>query len=339
MAEGLLAESIQFNYLPTSASFQFLKDQETRLLASAKVVQVLQPELSALHTALAFFDSELKRSAKNLKTDDVDEADKAMDNAYTGFKETARCMALYPPTAEIGSALKRVNQKVKDYKIDTTTDMNAEMALIANLLTDLEGTLASDIALLGLSAWVTRLRSTYETLHTLVFERTNENALTAPRQLSQARLSAEDAYRKLLQMLNAHILIEGDAEYRDCVLLLNGEVTHYNQTIIARRKPAGSGSSSGSSSHGQAASPDPSQGGQASPDPSQGGENGGQQTGGDNNQGGGTGTIDTGGTGGGSTGGGTTGGDNGGSTGGGDNGGGGGTGSIVIDNPENDGGD
>ena len=122
MAEGLLAESIQFNYMPTSASFQFLKDQETRLLASAKVVQVLQPELSALHTALAFFDSELKRSAKNLKTDDVDEADKAMDNAYTGFKETARCMALYPPTAEIGSALKRVNQKVKDYKIDTTTD-------------------------------------------------------------------------------------------------------------------------------------------------------------------------------------------------------------------------
>ena len=178
------------------------------------------------------------------------------------------------------------------------------------------------------------MRSTYETLHTLVFERTNENALTAPRQLSQARLSAEDAYRKLLQMLNAHILIEGDAEYRDCVLLLNGEVTHYNQTVIARRKPAGSGSSSGSSSHGQAASPDPSQG-TASPDPSPGGGNGG----GDNNQGGGTGTIDTGGgaSQGGENGGGTTGGDNGDSTGGGDNGG--GTGSIVIDNLENDGGD
>ena len=319
MAENLLAESVQFNYMPTSASFQFLTDQETRLLASAKVVQVLQPELSALHSALAFFDSELKRSAKNLKTDDVGEADKAMDNAYTGFKETARCMALYPPTAEIGTALKRVNQKVKDYKIDTTTDMNAEMALISNLLTDLEGTLASDIALIGLSAWVTRLRSTYETLHTLVFERTNENALTAPRQLSQARLSAEDAYRKLLQMLNAHILIEGDAEYRDCVLLLNGEVTHYNQTVIARRKPAGSGSSGGQQTgwdNGQQTTDNGQETG--------GDDNGGQETGGDDNGGQQAGGDDNGGqqAGGDDNGGQQTGGnDNGGDNPGGDNGG------------------
>ena len=67
MAEKLLANPIDFVYLPTASSFQFLTDQETRLLASAKVVEVLQPELTALHSALAFFDNELKRSAKNLK--------------------------------------------------------------------------------------------------------------------------------------------------------------------------------------------------------------------------------------------------------------------------------
>jgi len=327
MAENLLANSIEFNYLTTAASFQFLTDQETRLLASAKIVEVLQPQLTTLRSALAFFDAELKRSAKNLKTDDITDADNNLDHAYTGFKEVVRTMALYPPTEELRMAIKRVNQKIKDFNIDVTIDMSAELSLIYNLLIDLEGLLSADITLMGLTPWVVRLRSCYETLHTLLFERTNENAVLAPRQLTQARLAAEDAYRKLIQMLNAHILIEGDAEYSDCVVLLNGEVTHYNQTIIARRKPAGSGSSSGSSNSNAGAGTGTGNSGNSGAN----GQNGSEGTTEPGSQGGSTGGDNSGSTGGdngGSTGGnngGSTGGDNGGSSGGDDNGGGGGS--------------
>ena len=177
--------------------------------------------------------------------------------------------------------------------------------------------LTAAVTLLGLGDYKDDLKQKNDDFATTMATRTGTTEGQTKGAVAAARAAAEAKYQLFRQMLNVASIYEGDADYRSFILKANAEVEHY-RTILARK-----GISTG--------------GGQASPNPSQGGENGGQQTGGDNNQGGGTGNIDTGDTDGGSTGGGTTGGDNGGSTGGGDNGG--GTGSIVIDNPENDGGD
>lgn len=237
MEEKVLAQAIDFSRMPTAASYQFIYDQERRMVVSEKVYQVMEAPLLTLHKAVAAFDKELKRSAKDLLTDKIRPADTNMDHAYTGLKEVVRAMTLYPPTDAMREAVTRAWQKFKDYGIDVTMDMNAEMGLMANLLHDLRtAPLKDDMQTLGLTQWVTTLYNCYNTLHDLVIQRTNEQATVNPRQLTQTRLEAEAQYRNVIRLLNAHILLEGDTDYKDCVAQLNAEVAHYNQTVIARRK-------------------------------------------------------------------------------------------------------
>lgn len=237
MNEKVLAELIDFKLMPTAASYQFLTDQLKRMKDTAAVVKALETPLDTLTKALSVFDVELKRSAKNLITDKIREADTQMDHAYTGVKVVVHAMTLYPPTETIGEAVTRVWQKFKDYKIDVQMDMNAEMGLMTNLCKDLKSApIATDIETLGLTQWVNTLNDKYNALHTLMLDRTSERALANPRTLSKARLDAEAQYRNVIQLLNAHILLEGDDAYKNCVALLNAEVDHYNQTVIARRK-------------------------------------------------------------------------------------------------------
>lgn len=239
MAEKLLVNAVDFSKMSTAASFQFMSDNEGRMIASEKVYQTLGTELTALHTALAAFDRELQRSAKDMLTDKIKAADEQRDKAYRAWAAIVKGMAICPPTTEMGEAAALLVQQLKDYGVDVNMDRMEETALLSNMLKDLntfKSPYKAALEKLGLQAWYTSLYNKNTECHELMTQRTNEQAGQTARQLQQSRRDAEAAYREVIQMLNAHILIEGDTEYRDVVEQLNAEVQHYNQTVIARRK-------------------------------------------------------------------------------------------------------
>lgn len=236
-----LVNAVDFKMMSTAASYQFMYDNERRIMGSEKASKTLETELQALHTALSAFDRELKRSAKDMLTDKIKAADELRDKAYRAWAAIVKAMAICPPTEEMGEAANLLVQHLKDYGIDVNMDRMEETSLLMNMLSDLK-TLGSKYKeardKLGLEVWYNSLYNKNLACHELMLQRTNEQAGQAARQLQQARRDAEAAYRDVIQMLNAHILVEGDADYKDVVEQLNAEVLHYNQTIIARRKAA-----------------------------------------------------------------------------------------------------
>ena len=235
MAEQNLAQNIDFGHMPTAASYRFLTDQEHRMVADEHVYQALQDLLGELHTAIYKFDVELQRSATSLLTKQIREADAAMDHAYSALRAIVKAMTIAPALPAWTEIIDRVWQKFLDYNIDVSMEMNTELGLMDNLLTDLQSqAMRTDVQTLGLTQWITTLYNKYVTLHELLLQRTNEHAGESPRQLSEARAAAEGKYREVIQHLNAHILLEGDTQYKTCVDQLNAEVQHYNQTVINR---------------------------------------------------------------------------------------------------------
>ena len=104
MAEKLLVNAVDFKMMPTAASFQFMSDNQRRMIASEKVYQTLQTELTALTTALAAFDRELQRSAKDMLTDKIKAADELRDKAYRAWAAIVKGMAICPPSDAMAEA-------------------------------------------------------------------------------------------------------------------------------------------------------------------------------------------------------------------------------------------
>jgi len=313
---------LEFNYLDQSEVYQYSVDQLSRAKACAPLMAKLGSEVGAWELAAQAFDTAYRKSTTAGQTKTVEGLDKERDSLYNGLTGTIN-NATKSPIAAQKAAATELQEPIKRYDVKTTGEYQQQTMRVGQFCQDLLANFAAQLTTLGLTAWVEALQAKNTEFQEAMNVRTDEQAGYVKSELTQLKLQLIAAYRDFRKLANVIFIYEGDGAYATTIDQMNAEVRHYKQ-IIARK----GGPSAASSDSGQGASPNPSQGG----------ENGGQQTGGDSNQGGGTGTIDTGDTGGGSTGGGTTGGDNGGSTGGGDNGG-GGTGSIVIDNPENDGGD
>ena len=319
-------DALDFNYLDQSETYQYSVDQLSRAKASMALMAKLGNEVGAWEQATQAFDTAYRKVTTVGQTQTVETLDKERDSLYSGLIGTVN-NATKSPIAAQKAAATALLEPIKRYDVKTSGEYQQQTMRVEQFCQDLLASYASQLTTLGLTAWVEALQAKNTEFQEAMRARTDEQADYVKGELTQLRQQIIVSYRAFRKLANVVFIYEGDTAYATTIDQMNAEVRHYKQ-IIARKGGPGATSSE--------ASPNNSQGGQASPDPSQGGGNGGQQTGGDNNQGSGTGTgtIDTGG---GSTGGGTTGGDNGGSTGGGDNGG--GTGSIVIDNPENDGGD
>ena len=264
------------------------------------------------------FDDAYTRSLKSMSTKTVADLDKLRDSYAWVIEHVANLWAEKLAEDELNIHGRRVSQAFKDFDFRPTEALVAENAKIQNIEQVFASPeLQADLAAMGLTELNNRLVAVTQQLVQLMYERNEEQSAIVVGELKAIRDALTQKLAAFLTYLNAVQELQPEEQISLAAQYYNQDLQKIELQLAQSRK-------------GGNVSDKPQPGGTASPDPSQGGENGG---------GTGTGTIDTGGTGGGSTGGGTTGGDNGGSTGGGDNGGGGGTGSIVIDNPENDGGD
>lgn len=236
---------INIQRMNNGAHFMFVSNILARAEADTTVKGKASELVSNFKAAVAAEDKALKISQKSLLTDEIAKADSDRDALYAGYKKAVEGF-LAMPIADMAHAAKILSQHIKDYKINTADQLDKETGLLVNFISDLEDKYATQVAKLGLTAFVINLKEANERVRTLTLQRTNEKIGVTVRALKTARTASDDAYRALVKMVNALALVFGEKDYTAFIDYVNTEVTHYKREVIGQKAkaPSTSGSSS-----------------------------------------------------------------------------------------------
>lgn len=236
---------INIQRMNNGAHFTFVSNILARAEADTAVKEKASELVSNFKTAVSAEDEALKISQKSLLTDEIAQADSDRDALYAGYKKAVEGF-LAMPIADMAQAAKILFQHIKDYKINTADQLDKETGLLVNFISDLEDKYAAQVAKLGLTAFVTNLKEANERVRTLTLQRTNEKISITVGALKTARTASDDAYRALVKMVNALVLVFGEKDYTAFIDYVNTEVTHYKREVIGQKAktPSTSGCSS-----------------------------------------------------------------------------------------------
>ena len=252
---------INIQRMNNGAHFTFVSNILARAEADTAVKGKAADQVNNLKAAVSAEDEALKISQKSLLTDEIAKADNDRDALYAGYKKAVEGF-LAMPIADMAQAAKILSQHIKDYKINTADQLDKETGLLVNFITDLEDKYATQVAKLGLTAFVTNLKEANERVRTLTLQRTNEKIGITVGALKTARTASDDAYRALVKMVNALALVFGEKDYTAFIDYVNTEITHYKREVLGQK--ASAPTTSGSSAVDSSSTSTPSGGGSTS---------------------------------------------------------------------------
>ena len=237
-------EPIKLGIMSNGSHFLFITDTVGLATADAKVKTKVTAELTALQTALKAEDDALALSKVNLLSKEIKAVDAERDKHYKALRK-AITFFLNHPDAELVKAAARLEQLLKDYNIDPKMQLDRETGLLLNLISDLETKSAADVTALSLTPVVQAMKQANDKLREVTRARANDRAVQIVGQLKQAQHASDEAYRTLVQKVNALAVVEGEADYADFISKMNEQVKHYKQEVLTKAKKKGDGKQPG----------------------------------------------------------------------------------------------
>ena len=235
---------IDLAHMKSGAHFLFITDTVGLATADAKVKTKVTAELTALQTALKAEDDALALSKANLLSKEIKAIDAERDKHYKALRK-AITFFLSHPDAEQVKAAARLEQLLKDYNINPAMQLDRETGLLLNLISDLETKSAADVTALALTPVVQAMKQANDKLREVTRARANDRAVQIVGQLKQAQHASDEAYRTLVQKVNALAVVEGEADYADFISKMNEQVKHYKQEVLPKAKKKGDGKQPG----------------------------------------------------------------------------------------------
>ena len=224
-------QSIALVNINNAAHFTFVSNMADRAEKDAAVSEKCAAQVKAFRAAVTAEDENLKISAKSLVTDKIAASDRLRDQLYAGYKKAVAGYVNFP-VEDMADAAKVLNQHIKDYKIDVKAQLYKETGLLVNFIQDLEGKFAEQVKALSLTAFVEKLKAANEEVRELTGQRTDERSAKTAGALKAARCASDEAYKMLVLHVNAHALIEGEAEYAAFIDYANTEISHFKQEVL-----------------------------------------------------------------------------------------------------------
>jgi len=97
--------------------------------------------------------------------------------------------------------------------------------------------LTASLAMLGLTEWVTELKTANQLYDQVYLERVEEYAAVSPETMRGKRAETVVAYYELRKFLDANEVLRHDSVYEKTINKLNALIESYNLLITKRRKP------------------------------------------------------------------------------------------------------
>ena len=224
-------QSIPLTSMNNGAHFTFVSNMAKRAEKDKAVSEKCAVQVKALREAVMVEDENLQISAKSLVTDKIAAADRLRDQLYAGYKKAVGGYLNFP-VESLAEAAKVLQQHIKDYKIDVQAQLDKETGLLVNFIQDLEGKHKAQVEALSLGAFVEKLKAANEEVRALTGQRTDERSAKTAGALKAARNASDEAYRLLTMHVNAHALLEGEAEYAAFIDYANTEIAHFKQEVL-----------------------------------------------------------------------------------------------------------
>ena len=204
---------------------------------------------------LLLYDKEdlaLKKINKSAITEKIQNADKARDEIWGDLVET-NTAALRHFDPEVRESAKQLKIVFDTYGNIARKPLNDQTSATYNIVQDLEGKYAPDVAKVALGPWLAELKARNIAFSDLMRERFDESSLRVDIVLKKARVQLDEAYYAMVERIHALVLVEGAADYEGFIKKLNPIVSKYAIVQAAhagrtsKRKGKGKNSAAGDS--------------------------------------------------------------------------------------------
>lgn len=246
---------IDTSRLKNNAHFQLMTEVTNQMKGYPEVLLKIKPQYDVFLEVYAKEDAALKRVRKSVITEDIDLARRERNTAFRGLSDMNRAL-LNHFTPEFAAAARRMQVVFDKYGNVSKLSTDEETTAINNLLAELSGNYADDLATTDLSDWAKELKRRNDLLAELVKLRYLESAERPDFVMKNLRAELDEAFRVLMLCIEAlYVMAVTDEErlpFEQCIRLMNVVIGHYNN-LIARMR-----------SHGN---PTPASASEAVPDP------------------------------------------------------------------------
>jgi len=171
-------------------------------------------------------DQALKKIVKSEFTAKIHEADKARDEIWSGMAETnATALKHFDP--QVKEAAGRLQIVFDTYGNVANKPLNEETSAIYNILQELQGKYAADMEKVGITQWASELKNRNTAFDALVQGRYEEAAGKTDIVLKNARVELDEAFRAIVERVNALMVVEGVSAYEQFAKRLNVVIDKY----------------------------------------------------------------------------------------------------------------
>jgi len=193
----------------------------------------IKPQYDAYLLVYDKEDLALKKINKSLITEKLQNADKARDEIWGDLVET-NTAALRHFDPEVREAAKQLKIVFDTYGNIARKPLNDQTSATYNIVQDLEGKYAPDVAKVGLGPWLAELKARNIAFSDLMRERFDESSLRIDIVLKKARVQLDGAYYAIIERINALVLIDGAEDYETFIKKLNPIISKYLIALAAQ---------------------------------------------------------------------------------------------------------
>lgn len=229
---------ISLERMNNGAHFTYMTNVLNRAEADEHIKVDAAKQVANFKAALAEEDKYFKISDKNLKTDIIAAADAERDKLCRNYLKTLKAL-MNMPDETIANSAKALVQMFIDYELDPDAQLDKQTGILLNMVGDWEGKHAQDVTNTNTGKFVELIKAANEKVHSLMVERSDEQKEIPVGALKSARKQTDIAYRALVKMVNALIMVNGETDYADFVKFLNYEIKRYKEEVLNQKVPEG----------------------------------------------------------------------------------------------------
>jgi hypothetical protein len=215
--------------------FQFFTDINKLFAGAPEAVKAaLGDSLSQFESLHQREDAAIEQMRKNAHTKSLAELDARRDALYKGLCLLVEAYGYSPAEGELQAAA-RMEALLEHYGDFTRASYNKESATLYNFVQELNDRYSAEVDTLHARTFVQELGSANTLFQETMDMRHDDKAANQVENLRALRLEADALYRKMTSIIDASIIINGEANFAEFVNRLNERIAYYKNMLAVRK--------------------------------------------------------------------------------------------------------
>lgn len=196
-------------------------------------VTILTEAVNGHAAAVTALDDALKDSASVPSSTLATEAEQQRDGAWRGLNNYVKAMTAYPEENVAAEAL-AAKALIDKYGDPTDKPQTEESGILHNLIQDFEAGMEENFSNLQVEVWVTDLKNKNQRFLDYSRMRNEEESARQVGVVKEKILLVNEAYRKLIDTVNAMVLLNGEAKFASFIDQMNNLIDRQKTVLKAR---------------------------------------------------------------------------------------------------------